>query len=56
MLLRAILGVSLGSKDNLKLLGYGQGFRFFSRSVGRSDPWSKNGGSFSEMVGTSISN
>ena len=28
-----------------------QGFRFFSRLVGRSDPWS-NGGSFSEMMGS----
>ena len=33
-----------------------QGFRFFSRLVGQSDPWSKNGGSFSEMMGLSITN
>ena len=33
-----------------------QGFRFFSRLVGRSDLWSKNGGSFYEMMGLNISN
>ena len=29
---------------------------FFSKLVGQSDLWSKNGGSFSEMMGPSISN
>ena len=33
-----------------------QGFRFFSRLAGRSDPWSKNGGSFSVILGPIISN
>ena len=33
-----------------------QGFRFFSRLVGRSDPWSKHCGPFSEMMGPSILN
>ena len=33
-----------------------EGLQFFSRLVGRSDPWSKKGGSFFEMMGPSISN
>ena len=30
--------------------------RFFSRLVGRSDPWSRYGGPFSEMMGPGILN
>ena len=32
------------------------GLQIFSRLVGQSDPWSKKGGSFSEMMGPCISN